>query len=132
MRNDSELTLLLVCLISGTSWFLMRFLWFVGESIARTLRASFPQDEHPLDWHGQAPPFCKACGYDLRGSPEHCSECGAKLDPVDSAIVRYMISVGPTPTGLPAGQRLEGGHPRVLFRSRPGRRGELKYRATRG
>jgi hypothetical protein len=131
MRNDSELTLLLVCLISGMSWFLMRFLWFVGESIARAARASFPQDEHPLDWHGQAAPVCKACGYDLRGSPEHCSECGAKLDPVDSAIVRYMISVGPTPMGLPAGQRPEGGRPRVLFRSRPGRRGELKHRATR-
>ena len=131
MRNDSELTLLLVCLISGTSWFLMRFLWFVGESIARAVRESFPQDEHPLDWHGQAPPVCRACGYDLRGSPEHCSECGAKLDPVDSAIVRYMISVGPTPMGLPAGQRPDPGHPRVLFRSRPGRRGELKYRATR-
>ena len=128
MRNDSELTLLLVCLISGMAWFVIRFFWFIGESIFRSIKASFPQDEHPIDWHGQAPPVCKACGYDLRGSPEHCSECGAKLDPVDSAIVRYMISLGPTPMGQPAGQRAEHAQTQVLFRTRPGRRGELKYR----
>lgn len=131
MRNDSELTLLLVCLVSGMCWFVIRFFWFVGESIWRAVKLSFPRDEHPVDWHGQAPPVCKACGYDLRGSPERCSECGAKLDPVDSAIVRYMISLGPAPVGQPAGKRPEGDTPQVLFRTRPGRRGELKYRTTR-
>ena len=130
MRNDSELTLLLVLVLSGMSWFVIRFIWFVGESIVRAVRASFPRDEHPIDWHGQAPPVCKSCGYDLRGSPERCSECGAKLDPLDSAIVRYMISLGPTPVGQPAGQRAEAGA-RVSFSARPGRRGELKYRPTR-
>ena len=131
MRHDSELTLLTVLVLSGMSWFVIRFFWFIGESIVRSVRAAFPHEEHPIDWHGQAPPVCKSCGYDLRGSPEHCSECGAKLDPLDSAIVRYMISLGPTPVGQPAGQRPQPGDVRVSFRARPGRRGELKYRPTR-
>jgi len=132
MRNDSELTLLLVCLISGTAWFVIRFLWLVGESVVRAfLPEWYRPEEHPLDWHGQAPPRCRHCGYDLRGSPEHCSECGAKLDPVDSAVVRYMISVGPTPVRAQVGRRPDPSQPEVLFRSRPGRRGELKYRPTR-
>ena len=131
MRNDSELTLLIVLVLSGMSWFVIRFLWFVGESVVRSFRAAFPREEHPLDWHGQAPPVCKGCGYDLRGSPERCSECGEKLDPLDSAIVRYMISLGHTPVGQPAGRRAEATPARVSFVARPGRRGELKYRPTR-
>ena len=131
MRNDSELTLLTVLVLSGMSWFVIRFFWFIGESVVRSVRAAFPREEHPLDWHGQAPPVCKSCGYDLRGSPERCSECGAELDPLDRAIVRYMISLGPTPVGQPAGRRPEQGQPCVAFSARPGRRGELKYRPTR-
>ena len=123
MRNDSELTLLLVLVLSGMCWFVIRFLWFVGESVVGAVRASLPKpEEHPLDWHGQPPPVCKSCGYDLRGSPERCSECGAPLDPVDSTIVRYMISLGPTPVGAVSP---EG---RWSFRLRR-RRGELKHRA---
>ena len=56
MRHDSELTLLLVCVISGMFWFVLRFFWFVGESIVRSIKGAFPHDEHPVDWHGQAPP----------------------------------------------------------------------------
>lgn len=124
MRNDSELTLLLVLVLSGMSWFVIRFFWFIGESIVNSFRSVFPRDEHPIDWHGQAPPVCRACGYDLRSSPERCSECGTPLDPVDSTIVRYMISLGHTPVhseATPAGGRWG-------FRLRR-RGGELKYRS---
>jgi hypothetical protein len=133
VRNDSELTLLTVLVLSGMCWFVIRFLWFVGESVVGAVKAALPKpEEHPLDWHGQPPPVCKSCGYDLRGSPERCSECGAELDPVDSAIVRYMISLGHTPVGQPPGRKPEPpGEPCVAFSARPGRRGELKYRATR-
>ena len=62
MRNDSELTLLLVFVISGMCWFVIRFFWLVGESIVRAVKASFPHDEHPIDWHGQAPPVCRRAG----------------------------------------------------------------------
>jgi hypothetical protein len=123
MRNDSELTLLLVLVLSGMSWFVIRFVWFVGESIVRAVRAASPQDEHPIDWHGQAPPVCRSCGYDLRSSPVRCSECGTPLDPIDSTIVRYMMSLGPTPVHQEAG---EPG--RWFFRLRR-RGGELKYRS---
>ena len=131
MRNDSELTLLTVLVLSGMCWFVIRFLWFVGGSVVGAVKAALPKpEEHPLDWHGQPPPVCRSCGYDLRGSPERCPECGAELDPVDSAIVRYMISLGNTPVGQTAGRNPAGsGAPCVVFSSRPGRRGELKYRA---
>jgi hypothetical protein len=130
VRNDSELTLLTVLVLSGMCWFVIRFLWFVGESVVGAVKAAMPKpEEHPLDWHGQPPPVCKSCGYDLRGSPDRCSECGADLDPVDSAIVRYMISLGHTPVGPPpAKPPPEPGQPCVVFGRR---RGELKYRATR-
>ena len=128
MRNDSELTLLTVLVLSGMCWFVIRFLWFVGESVVGAVKAAMPKpEEHPLDWHGQPPPVCKSCGYDLRGSPERCSECGAELDPVDSAIVRYMISLGNTPVGHAAAAKSpEPGQPCVVFARR---RGELKYRS---
>jgi predicted amidophosphoribosyltransferase len=111
-------------------WFVIRFLWFVGESVVYAVKAALPKpEEHPVDWHGQPPPVCKACGYDLRGSPDRCSECGAELDPVDSAIVRYMISLGHTPVGQAAEKKPpEPGRPCVVFGRR---RGELKYRPTR-
>lgn len=129
MRNDSELTLLLVCLLSGMCWFLIRFVWFVGESvvaaIAGATRGADCPDEHPVDWHGQSPPVCRSCGYDLRGSPERCSECGAPLDPVDSTIVRYMIRLGPTPLNQKAAD--PNGGCRLRLRRR---RGELKYRSA--
>ena len=123
MRHDSELTLLLVLVLSGMSWFVIRFVWFVGESIVNALRAPSSADEHPIDWHGQAPPKCRACGYDLRSSPECCSECGTPLDPIDRTIVRYMMSLGHTPVHAEAG---DGG--RWFFRLRR-RGGELKYRS---
>ena len=120
MRNDSELVLLLVMLLSGLSWFVMKAAWLAASAAVRAIHGK--EDEHPVEWHGQAPPTCRACGYDLRGSPDQCSECGTPLDPLDSAIVRYMIRLGPTPIG--------GGTPegRSSFRIRPGRRGELKHR----
>ena len=130
MRNDSELTLLTVLVLSGMCWFVIRFLWFVGESVVGAVKAAMPKpEEHPLDWHGQPPPVCRSCGYDLRGSPERCSECGAELDPVDSAIVRYMISLGHTPVGSTSAKVLpQPGQPCVVFGRR---RGELKYRPPR-
>jgi hypothetical protein len=123
MRNDSELVLLLVLVISGLSWFLIKAVWMAGAAIVSAARAT--ADEHPLEWHGQAPPVCRACGYDLRGSPVNCPECGTGLDPVDSTIVRYMIRLGHEPA-VPSPQGNRG--PKVRFRFRPGRRGELKYR----
>jgi hypothetical protein len=130
VRNDSELTLLIVLVLSGMCWFVIRFLWFVGESVVAAVKASLPKpEEHPVDWHGQPPPVCRSCGYDLRGSPERCSECGAELDPVDSAIVRYMISLGNTPVNQAAAKAPpQPGQPCVVFGRR---RGELKYRPTR-
>ena len=121
MRNDSELVLLLVLLLSGLSWFVMKAAWLAASAGVRALRPK-EEDEHPVDWHGQTPPTCRACGYDLRGSPNHCPECGTKLDPLDAAIVRYMIRLGPTPIG---GNAPPDG--RWSFRIRPGRRGELKH-----
>ncbi len=45
-------------------------------------------------------PVCGKCGYDLRASPERCPECGAPVDPMDGALVRYFQNVqateGPT------------------------------------
>ena len=128
MRNDSELVLLLVLVLSGLSWFVMKAAWIAASAAVRAVRGK--EDEHPVDWHGQAPPACRACGYDLRGSPEHCPECGTKLDPLDAAIVRYMIRLGPTPIGQGDGRgRGEAPPPdgRWSLRIRPGRRGELKH-----
>jgi hypothetical protein len=120
MRNDSELVLLFVLVVSGLSWFIFKAVYLVAAWMVREMLRKV--DEHPLDWHQQAPPTCRGCGYDLRGSPEHCPECGRPLDPVDSTIVRYMISLGPRPVG----QAPETG--RWSFRARPGRRGELKLK----
>ena len=120
MRNHSELVLLLVLLLSGLSWFVMKAAWLAASAAVRAIHGK--EDEHPVEWHGQAPPTCRACGYDLRGSPDRCSECGTPLDPLDSAIVRYMIRLGPTPIG--GAPSREG---RWSFRVRPGRRGELKH-----
>ena len=78
------------------------------------------RDAAPPDWHGQSPPACRACGYDLRSSPESCPECGARVDPLDGIIVRYLMSVGHSP---PPGCDGEGG-----FRVVPPRRGETRLR----
>ena len=120
MRNDSELVLLFVLVVSGLSWFIFKAVYLVAAAVVR--EACRKADEHPLDWHQQSPPTCRGCGYDLRGSPEHCPECGTPLDPLDSTIVRYMMSLGPRPVG----QAPEAG--RWSFRARPGRRGELKLK----
>jgi hypothetical protein len=74
----------------------------------------------PPDWHGQEPPACRACGYDLRSSPEVCPECGHRVDPLDGTIVRYLMSVGHSP---PPGCDGGGGFKVV----RP-RRGEVRLR----
>jgi hypothetical protein len=127
MHNDSELMLLLVLVISGLSWFIIKALWMIGSAAVSTASSALKgqAEEHPVEWHGQAPPVCRSCGYDLRGSPERCSECGAKLDPLDSTIVRYMIRLGHEPAeASPEGNP----GPKVRVRFRPGRRGELKYR----
>jgi hypothetical protein len=131
MRNDSELVLLLVLVISGLSWFIIKALWMVGSAAVTSVAAGLRRqtEEHPVEWHGQAPPVCRCCGYDLRGSPERCSECGARLDPLDSTIVRYMIRLGHEPA-VPSPEGNRG--PKVRFRFRPGRRGELKYRTPHG
>lgn len=115
---DSELVLLFVMLVSGMFWFVIRAFWSLGVACVRSVRGMFPAEEHPVDWHGQAPPVCRSCGYDLRGSPEHCPECGTKLDPLDSTIVRYMLRLGNEPVGE-VGQQAH-------FQVRPGRRGELR------
>ncbi len=78
------------------------------------------REEFPPDWHGQAPPACRACGYDLRSSPEFCPECGARVDPLDGIIVRYLMSVGHSP---PPGCDGDGGFKVV----RPPR-GEVRLR----
>ena len=119
MRNDSEAVLLTVLIVSGAAWFVIKALWLIAAAVVRAMQPK--PEEHPVEWHGQAPPVCRVCGYDLRGSPEHCSECGAPLDPVDATIVRYMISLGHQ-------RGLEGSKVKFGFR----RRGELKYRASRG
>ena len=120
MRNDSELFLLFVLVVSGLSWFIFKAVYLVAAAVVR--EACRKVDEHPLDWHQQAPPTCRGCVFDLRGSPENCPECGAPLDPLDSTIVRYMMRLGHQPVG----QAPEPG--RWSFRARPGRRGELKLK----
>lgn len=78
------------------------------------------REEAPPDWHGLSAPKCRACGYDLRGSPNHCPECGEKVDPLDAIVVRYLISVGHRP---PEGCEGEGG-----LKVIPPRRGETRLR----
>jgi hypothetical protein len=77
----------LLAVIAG--FFLLVILGMLGFVAVRFAIRHF-RNPDPEKEFGITPPVCGHCGYDLRASPEHCPECGHRVDPLDATIIRYM------------------------------------------
>ena len=69
--------------------FLLVILFMVAALAIRLILRHFKRTDVEKEF-GITPPTCAHCGYDLRASPDHCPECGHRVDPLDRTIIQYL------------------------------------------
>jgi hypothetical protein len=77
-------------LLAGIAGFFLLVILLIGGVYAIRLILRHIKGANPDKEFGITPPVCAGCGYDLRASPDHCPECGQRVDPLDRTIIQYL------------------------------------------